>query len=284
MQPEALIWNFVSMGKKLEARATVIQTDPNIFASHYFMPIFFVVSIFMSIDLKRKWRFLALGLFIIYFAGVISTFSRSAWVSIFIGLILLILLKKQYKMVFLLLFAGVVALFVFPYSKIIISNIFTRLLDIFAGTGEASSRVRLILAMGALHMIFDSYLLGIGFRGFPVVFQQYEYSKHTLAVYEPHSVFYAIFAELGLFGFLIYIWIVWKIGYYALQNFKESTTENEKIISGTLFVSYVTYIVFYEFYGGGLVDNNLWLIISLILSFRYLIKGMKDREVFNSLS
>jgi len=41
MKTENLIWNVVSMGRKLEGRATVNVKDPNIFANHFLLPIYF---------------------------------------------------------------------------------------------------------------------------------------------------------------------------------------------------------------------------------------------------
>lgn len=272
LNPEKILWDYFSMGKKLVSRALVNQKDPNIFASHLLLPLFFLSSFIMTRENNFYHRLLAFVFFSIISIGLISTLSRSAWISAIFGMLILVLMFRQYKLLMFFLILIILTLIFFPNSSFLISNVINRFLGIFAGRSDPSSNIRIFLGVGALNIIADSYLLGIGFRGFPMVITNYFTKQKLLGVLEPHSVFYAIFAELGLIGFLIYSWILYRIIIVAYRNFKFSTNKNEKIISATLFVSFLSYIIFYEFYGGGLVDNNLWVIVSLIFTVKLLMK------------
>lgn len=278
LNPERILWDYFSMGRKLISRAMVNQLDPNIFASHFFLPILFLASFIFQREIDFKKRFIGFIFFMIILLGLLSTFSRSAWISVIFGILVLVFFYKQYKILILFVVASLAILIFIPYSRIVLSNIISRFYNIFAGEVDPSTAIRILLGFGAIHMILDSFLLGIGFRGFPEVITRYYSMQELDRVLEPHSVFYAIFAELGLIGFLIYCWIIFKIAYIAYQNFKISSLPLEKIISSSLFTSFIAYIIFYEFYGGGLVDNNLWIIISLILSTHFILeKSVKNR-------
>ncbi|MEX1120988.1 MAG: hypothetical protein WED82_02585, partial [Balneolales bacterium] len=109
-------------------------------------------------------------------------------------------------------------------------------------------------------------LLGVGFRGFPEVFPNYFSVQSTIGVVEPHNITYTILAELGVIGFFLFAIIYWKIGWVAYQNITLSTGDVERSVSITLFVAYIAFIIFYQFYNGFLVDTNIWIIIGLIFA------------------
>lgn len=272
LNPQAAIWNLVTAGKKIASRSTVTQNDPNIFATHFFIPILYTSSVVMVKDYKPLIRFICLLLFAIFFLSILSTFSRSAWISVILAIIIQIILFKQYRIIFGFFFIGLAALILIPNFQIIILNILNRFLDIFAGTTDESSNVRLLLGIGALEMFIGSFFWGVGFRGFTEVFPSYISPSETLGIVEPHNVIYTILAELGIFGLLIYLWIIWQIFRTAKNNFRQSQHHTEKAINAALLTTFIAYLIFYQFYGGGLVDNNFWIVVSLIFSSSYLRK------------
>lgn len=272
---ENLVLNLLTMGNKLQGRASINITDPNIFASHFFFPILFLFSSIFTSKIGFKFKIPSTIILPILLGGIASTFSRSAWVSLIFSIFLLAVLKKKIKIFLVLTIIFLIIVFINPSTKLVVENLYQRFLDIFSGVQDDSSRARLVLFYAAIYMAADSYLLGVGFRGYPILFTKY-FSKHeTIGVVEPHNLFYTIIAELGILGLLLYFWILFIIARTALNNF---TLKNSGIIGAinlSLFLSFFCYIIFYQFYGGGLVDNNYWIIIGLI----FVMNGISENNV-----
>ena len=122
-------------------------------------------------------------------------------------------------------------------------------------------------------MFIDSYGLGIGFDAFGNHFTDYYSPQQTIGVIEPHNITYTILSELGMQGFFIFGVIVFFLFRDAFGNIKKSDSTIDKIISVTLFSSFCGYVLFYQFYGGGLFDSILMLNIGLILAHKKLLSG-----------
>jgi hypothetical protein len=270
LNPQIAAFNFVNQGSKL-VRSSGGELDPNIFASNYFLPLMLMIALFCkSKTFKRRMLiFAGIGLIV---GSVLLTYSRSSWVSIFIGTLCIIYLTKDYRFI---LYAAVAFLIAFSISGAVQQLTFSfieRLSDIFAGSSDDSSKFRIILAVTAVYMIFDSYLLGIGFRGFSTVFKTYHPPETTQGIFEPHNEYYAVFAELGLVGFLLFISILYMILKSAYESIKKSDMESEEhIISIALFATFVSYLIFYNFLGGMLVNSILFILIGLIFAVHKLI-------------
>ncbi|MEX1122450.1 MAG: O-antigen ligase family protein, partial [Balneolales bacterium] len=171
LNPTAAAMEFMSAGN-LENRAKGTQVDPNIFASHFFLPIAFVSSLFLSLKsyMYRVPAFIILGILSL---GLLSTFSRSAWVAAAVMLVLTAYFQRQLKLFVWLFGVALVAILFIPELQYTALNVLERIMDIFAGSSDNSSRIRILLGIAAMGMLFDSYLLGVGFRGFPEVFPNY---------------------------------------------------------------------------------------------------------------
>jgi len=76
-------------------------------------------------------------------------------------------------------------------------------------------------------------------------------------------------AELGIIGLVLFLFIFGKIVIIAYRNVKNSIDEMQKIINVTLFSSLIAFLVFYQFYGGGLNDNNIWMLAGMIFFMKY---------------
>ncbi len=268
LNPQAVLLSYMSVGKQLVRGTTFItEDDPNKFAALFFLPISFSVSMVMvrgQILINRIiWVFISSILIL----SIISTFSRSGWVSIIFALLILTLLFKQYKII-LVLIVGMFSVMIFiPMVQIVFINVVQRFVDIFAGSSDVSANIRILLAKGAIEMFFDSYMIGVGFMGFPAVLPKYVSTQKTFGITEPHNILYTVLAELGLVAFLLFLWIIWKVFYTANYNFKQSTTSFEKIIAVTLLTTFISQLTFFQFYVDGLLDNNLWMTVALIFSF-----------------
>lgn len=277
LNPEIAAFNYSNQGRKL-MRSSGEVLDPNIFASNFIFPIMILVSYFAMAKTTLK-RLVVFGLFGLLVGSVLLTYSRSAWVSIAIGVFVIIFYTKSYRI--LVYMMGAFAL-TFLASESIRQLTFTfveRFLDIFAGSSDDSSKFRILLGVTAIYMILDSYLMGVGFQGFSTVFKTYHPPETTLGVYEPHNQFYAVFAELGLIGFILFTMILFTIGRIAIQAIKVSMVSSvEKVISISLFATFIAYLVFYNFLGGMYYNSILFVVISLIfVTHKFVISDSSEK-------
>lgn len=286
LNPVVEMLNIRAGGTRIFGRGAITIEDPNVFASLFFLPIAFIGSAFFS-QIKMQWRFYSLITGLLLAAGLASTYSRSAWIATAFMLLMLVVYYRQYKLMLLLATAVVVTIISIPELRNMTFNIINRLLDIFAGADDDSSRIRVLLGIAAIRMFFDSWFMGVGFRGFPERFTDYFTTQESIGVVEPHNIIYEILAEIGVIGFGLILFLTYRIFRIASANIRKSATEPDKIIATSLIASLAAYIVFFQFYGGALVSTNLWAIIGLIIAHGYYLdyygkKPDQDLPVFGS--
>lgn len=267
--PQALAEGVVSEGARLD-RETLLEMDPNRFAALFILPIAFLASITLSGWLP-KYRIVAMVLLFIMLMGMLSAYSRSVMLATGLMLVLIAMLYRQYQLFIWFAILGLVSVLIIPDLRYFALNVVSRFLDIFAGATDDSSRIRILLGLAAVYMFFDSYMIGVGFRGFQHHFTDYFTTQESIGVVMPHNIFYTIGAELGIIGLLLYVFILWRIGYTGYTNIKLSTGKLQRANSVALFSAFIGLLIFYQFYGGALWDNNLWAIIAFIFAQHWLI-------------
>ncbi|MDG5767480.1 O-antigen ligase family protein [Balneolales bacterium ANBcel1] len=279
LNPVIAAMNLQAGGTRIFGRGAITIEDPNVFASLFFLPISFIVSAFFS-QISLRWRFVALITGLLLAAGLASTFSRSAWIATAFLLLVLVVYYRQYKLMGFLVALVVVVVMSIPELRNMAFTVINRIFDIFAGSEDDSSRIRVLLGIAAIRMFFDSWFMGVGFRGFPERFTDYFTTQESIDVVEPHNITYEILAELGIVGFGLILFLVYRIFRMASENIRKSGTEPEKIIATSLIASLTGYIVFFQFYGGALVSTNLWAIIGLIVAYSYYLHyhGKESRQ------
>lgn len=282
--PMAIIQDILTDGTRLATRARVGQTDPNIFASLFFLPLAFTATLSFS-RTHLPVRLISILCFFILLAAVLVTFSRSAWVAILIMMILLAVLYRQYN----LFVAGVIVILVVlalvPELRHLFLNIVNRFLGLFTGSVDTSNYVRILLIYASLGMFFDSWLLGVGWRGFPEhIFRYYSYQE-THGVFEPHNVVYLVYAELGLAGLILFTFIVYKIFRLAWNNIRLSQSISGlpsgievSALAHALFGAFLAYAIFYQFLGSGFLDNQLWITTGLIIGLNTWLNRTVSRQ------
>jgi len=134
-----------------------------------------------------------------------------------------------------------------------------------------SGKVRIIIWKETLEMLKDRPILGAGLSGYQQTFAPYHIAKYIEIYLYPHNIFLNFWSETGLFGLIIFLFIVFqffKIEFQKLfKNFEN--LKMDKILHITLMASMITILVH------GLVDvsyfkNDLsilfWLIIGVTLA------------------
>ncbi len=266
--PMAILQDFLTDGHRLASRARIGQEDPNFFASLFFLPLAFAASVSLS-SISVRTRIISSLFFLILFAAVLVTFSRSAWVAVIIMLVVLGVLYKQYNLFLYSALFVVVLVLVVPELRFLLVNILNRFIGLFSGGVDTSNYLRLVLLDASFRIFVDSWMLGVGWRGFPDALLTYYSLQDTMGVYEPHNVIYMVYTELGLLGLLLFVFVVLKIFRIAWANTRYNAGIEIKILSHALFGAFLAYAVFYQFLGSGFVDNQLWITTGLIISLNF---------------
>lgn len=276
MRPEIAAFNYANQGGKL-LRSSSEALDPNIFASNFFVPLMLLIGYFSVCQswLKRLGYF---SLIVLVIGSVLLTYSRSSWVSIAMGTLVIIYFTGNYRILIYLGISFLIALGASETVQQLTQSFLERLMDIFSGTPDDSTKFRVVLAVTALYMILDSYFLGVGFQGFSTVFKTYHPPETTQGIFEPHNQFYAVFAELGLFGFMLFLAIVYQILKTAWKSVQISQLEGEeRILSVALLASLICYLVFYNFLGGMFYNSVLFILIGLIFVNHKLLEQKEEQ-------
>lgn len=264
LNPQIAAMNYTSSGSRL-VRSSGAELDPNIFASNYFLPLMLLVTFFTRAKtlFGRLFLFSGIGLII---GSVLLTYSRSAWISVGLGVLVIVYMTKDIRLLGYLFISFLIAFVLSETIQQLTFSFLERLLDIFAGSSDDSSKFRIILAVTAILIILDSYLLGVGFDGFSAAFKTYHPPETTQGIFDAHNEYYAVFAELGLIGFLLFLAILYQIFKTLTRTIKETENDLIKTLSTGLFATFICYLVFYNFIGGMLVNSIFFILIGLIFT------------------
>lgn len=277
LNPEIAAFNYLNQGKKL-IREAGSEADPNVFASNFIMPIMLLVAFFGY----TKNRLLKFGLFAmigILVGVVLLSYSRSSLLAVFLGICVILFYQRKYELIF---YGAVAFLLLFissEYVRTLTYSFGERILEIFSGSKDDSSKFRILLAYASVYMLFDTYFLGVGYQGFSTAFQKYYPPQETQWIYEPHNEFYAVYAELGLIGFTIFMAIIILIFKTAKQSVNRISGDSLlKPIALAFFASFLSYMVFFQFLGGMLHNSIYWICIALIFVVNKLVKSKPETD------
>lgn len=251
-------------------RAVGTFQDPNVAAAYLVAGIILAFARLIhakdSIILKTYFVF---GL-VISTVGVLITFSRSALIFQFIGMLVVLLFIKNKVLLLsiaLIILLVIISVGILSPFGILISE---RVSTIFELLNDSSIKVRILMAISGFHMFLDSPIWGIGYRGFPILYDYYvqpNLDQNLLYIKECHTLFVTILAELGIVGFsVVFLWFRKVIinCYNAIKIEENNFRKPVLIGSYSLFIGFMINFLFY----GTLFPlfNLFWLNLGLIFS------------------
>ncbi len=261
-------------------RASGTYHNPNLFGTFLAVGIIFFAGIALIPRLGWWKRALILPPVGLGTAALIITFSRANWMALFIGFIVLLFLAGRLRYLLYLVAASVATVLLIMNYVPIAAYIFDRFVSIFSFFAEfgtdsrASGSARVYFVLAGLKMFLDHPLLGVGWRAFPVVFEDYKpvAFPHWLPTRESHTLFATILAELGLVGMTVAVWIVWRILSFGVRSTRSIQDEYLRGVMIALVAVFVTFQVSLTF-TGEFANNFLWMFTGLIYALPAL-----DRE------
>lgn len=184
---------------------------PNIFGGLMSLSIIVLIWANLKKTDNRLYRIVSLLTTVILGAGLISSFSRGAWLSLIIGLIVLFLaqektwqaIKKSFDFILCLIVVSV--LFLIPFYYLFIPRLSndsrlenTSIIERVSGYKES------------LEIIKENFWLGSGLGNYGLALHN-QIPKKLVWFYQPvHNVFVLYFEELGVLGAVFFVFIIYS--------------------------------------------------------------------------
>ncbi|MEK7066984.1 MAG: O-antigen ligase family protein [Patescibacteria group bacterium] len=274
------------------------------FPDTHSFPLYLLIIICFAITLviseKRKQFKYALYFFIaLASAGLILSGTRGIWASIVFPIMFLIyLLWKKYADKSLLAYAAIPLIFfiaLLPFSYIVFSSTQFKLkqsaqhqsvlrerIKSIIDTNETSNQGRIHIWKETLKSIAQNPLLGVGIGNFPTVLKQNPTA--TKAGSSAHNLYLNTFAELGIFGFIIFMMLTYEILKSAWKLFAGNQQPFERFF-GLNAVIYLIWILWYSMTDVAIYDERAFLLLMILLGAIFAMsKNYANPSGFNQSS
>lgn len=257
------------------------------FPDTHSLPLYLLMAVCFAMILRE--RAFTLLLIALAMAETVLSGTRGIWVSILMPLAFLgYLWFKKYsfpKMVFMPL----VLFFVFlPLSGFIFGStqfklaetgaersVLTERIKSIVDIGETSNEGRIFIWKETLRSMAKHPLLGVGIGNFPVILKLNPTAIKAGA--SAHNLYLNFFAELGVFGFIVFMCIVyemWKAGW------KLFTQKDDARVSflGLNFLIYFLWIAAYSMTDVAIFDERAFLLFMILTGAVFALKGLKTKS------
>jgi len=148
------------------------------------------------------------------------------------------------------------------------SAIFERVASI-SNLSEASNKGRLQIWNETIISIINHPFLGIGIGNFPVVLK--ENISNAKKGSSAHSVYFDIAAEIGIFGLLVFLFLVAEIIEISYILFYELEKKYLKMFAGSFFV-YFVWICSYSFFDTVVLNDKVLMLTVIMIGILYSLR------------
>lgn len=213
--PMNKLWADKKLHPDLAARTVGTFGNPNIFAEYieHMLPVGLALVFGFR---KFKNKLAAAAMFIIMSVCLVLTFSRASWLG-FAAAIGLFFVVKLARFIPVLFAAGVAAIPFLP-------NVVLQRIHSIGSLKDSSNAYRMMVWQGTVKMIKDFWITGVGFGYWAFKNSYLSYSIKGTRVWHAHNLFLEISAEMGIFGILVFLWIMllmFKTSYCFIQSSKD---------------------------------------------------------------
>ncbi len=248
-------------------RLTSLFPQPNMLA----LLIAPLVSFLFVYGLEFKNKLIYILPAFLGFLLILFTKSQGALIALILSLLFYFLLKKNYrKNTLIVIIIGIVFFSLFFSPRQYFHSFKQQLFTPGNSLEITSLEIRSHLWQSSWQVIKDNYLLGIGLRNFQGTMINY-HKIDWLEIYpHPHNIFLNIWLELGLFGLIVFLFIIKQI-FISLQ---EMLRRNNKMFY-PLALAWLTLLIH------GLVDlpyfkNDLSFLFFILLGLTILNISNED--------
>jgi O-antigen ligase len=251
------------------ARSKATFGDPNVMGAFLMGAIIVATSLLVNMRQKLLSLILLAAVLLVLCGGIMTTFSRSAWLSTGVGILVVLGARKNLKVLLAALISLGVVVFILtrflPFGGLIFGRMATL---VSQGTGDVSIRIRAYMSVSGIKMFLGHPIFGVGLGGFAALYPKYIQPQLTATmglVRLSHVMPITVLAECGIVGMTIFLWFVFRVvreGLSAIRAAKDSLLRATTI---GLVIAFLTYMVDFLFYSN-FFDNLFWIIIGLIFA------------------
>lgn len=246
--------------------------DPNKFGM-----FILVISPFLYIHYQRAKTFFtkfSVGCFMgIFIASLLSTLSRSAWITALALFIFYSMLKKNVR----LLIYGVLLSFIMAF--ILWGKIAPRLEESLKYQDESISD-RFVTNQAAVKLIWVHPVLGVGLENSTGIIQDYKkliggYYTYNTAI---HNIYLIIATETGIVGLLLYLWTIiqsYRMAIFLRKKGKNKMIQNLSICFLLAMIPYLMINLFMPF----LYIALFWFVVGLCAALYHINLSLKNEVV-----
>jgi O-antigen ligase len=230
-------------------------SHPNVFAGYLLFAIFFCIYYWKT----EKQIFTCL--LVILGAALILTFSRSAFLALFVSLVLYYSLAKirlSWKYLIGILFVVGLFIVLFNLSPVLISRF-------LIGDANSLNERGLFYDIGK-KMFLDNWF-GIGAGNFTQAMQTYVDVKILPWQFQPvHNIFVLVLNEIGIWGFAAFSGLFIYIGFYLLKLMKKENIDKRFVAILLALLLAIVVIGLFDHYFISLYQGQalFWLYLGLI--------------------
>ena len=267
-------WTDRQMNPELKTRVVGTFDNPNVFAEYleHIIPATLVLFFTMRKRLNKLLAALVGGAMVLC---LIMTFSRAAWLG-FAAAVLFIFVLKFSKYIPALIAGGIAAVPLLP--RVVLTRIMT-----IGNVRDTSNAYRMNAWEGTLNMIRDFWITGVGFGYWAFKNTFLEYSIGGTLVWHSHNMYLELAAEMGIFGLLTFLWVMFLIFKSVIKFSRTSKDKYLNYMSVALAGSILSLMVH------GIAEHILympksillfWLIVGLIMATLNIGKTQdKEQEI-----
>lgn len=235
---------------------------------------------------KRSEQFLYSFGTLLLFICLITTFTRGAWVSALIGVIVFLFLSlpvliENRRLVFIIFgifFALLVVLVIISSSaKNPTLNVIERFRSIFIIKGSVSARLE--IWKSAVNAVEKRPLIGYGPDNFRLAFAKYQTPGYSLAAGRlsiadnAHNYFLQLATTGGIFTSVIFIFLLGLFFWFSISSLLKEKDKIKRLLLSSLTVSVFVYLI-HIFFTLSVVGTTslMWIMIGMVSS-QYLKRG-----------
>lgn len=214
-------WLDEEMFQDIKVRVYSFFNNPNVLGEFLVITIPLTVAIIWGKIRHTHKTFYGLS-FLSMVACMIFTWSRGAWLGMFLALALFfVIMEKRW------VFFGMLALLLMPVILVLSGNsaILERILSV-GNTSDTSTAYRVSIWVASFNMIKDFCVsgIGIGSEAFKVVYPKYALSGADFALHA-HNLYLQVWVEMGLVGIISLLSVVLT---FIRQTFSEKVISVRK--------------------------------------------------------
>ncbi|MFH0840861.1 MAG: O-antigen ligase family protein [bacterium] len=219
-----------------------------------------------------RYRSIIYGFLIVITAGLMFSFSRSAWIAFGVGLLIMIFMYVgSFKKVLgvLLPIIAVVGFLGYQYYYLA-----TARADVNSNLEYKSVTERIDYMQNTWGILQKKFILGVGPGNYGLAVHKYINDKETNWYYQPvHNVFLLVTTEIGIFGIIFFIWLLLIT---IISNIKKMMIKSDDffpLLNVILIISMATIMFF---------DHWLWSLHFGIILFWFIMGLTMKRPMENS--